>query len=45
MRRHAIAGRVVCDRRTLPMLDAILIAAGIGFFVIAVLYVVACDKM
>jgi len=27
------------------MLDAILIAAGVGFFVVAVLYVVACERM
>jgi hypothetical protein len=27
------------------MLDTILVAAGVGFFVLSVLYVVACDKM
>jgi hypothetical protein len=27
------------------MLDVILVAAGIGFFAIAVLYVLACDRM
>jgi len=27
------------------MLDTFLVAAGCGFFVIAVLYVLACDKM
>jgi len=27
------------------MLDSILIAAGVGFFVLAVLYVYACDRM
>jgi len=27
------------------MLDAILIATGVGFFVVAVLYVVACERM
>jgi hypothetical protein len=27
------------------MLDTILIAAGVGFFVAAVLYVLACDRM
>jgi len=27
------------------MFDAILIAAGIGFFVIAILYEVACDRL
>jgi hypothetical protein len=29
--------------RPLSMLDAIFLAAGVGFFVVAVLYVVACD--
>jgi hypothetical protein len=27
------------------MLDTILLAAGVGFFVIAVLYTLACDRM
>jgi hypothetical protein len=27
------------------MLDTILLAAGVGFFAVAVLYVLACDKM
>jgi hypothetical protein len=27
------------------MLDTILVAAGAGFFVIAVLYTLACDRM
>jgi len=27
------------------MLDTILVAAGVGFFVVAVLYVLACDRM
>jgi hypothetical protein len=27
------------------MLDVILVAAGIGFFALAVLYVLACDRM
>jgi hypothetical protein len=27
------------------MLDTMLVAAGVGFFVVAVLYVLACDKM
>jgi hypothetical protein len=27
------------------MLDTILVAAGVGFFVIAVLYALACDRM
>jgi len=27
------------------MLDTILVAAGVGFFVIAVLYSLACDRM
>jgi hypothetical protein len=32
-----------CPERA--MLDAILIATGVGFFVVAVLYVVACERM
>jgi hypothetical protein len=28
-----------------PMLDTILVAAGVGFFAVAILYVLACDKM
>jgi hypothetical protein len=31
--------------RANDMLDSILIAAGVGFFVLAVLYVYACDRM
>jgi len=27
------------------MLDAILVAGGVGFFVLAVLYVLACERM
>jgi len=27
------------------MLDTVLVAAGLGFFVVAVLYVIACDRM
>jgi len=27
------------------MLDTILLAAGLGFFVVSVLYVLACDRM
>jgi hypothetical protein len=27
------------------MLDTILLAAGVGFFVLAVFYVLACEKM
>jgi hypothetical protein len=27
------------------MLDIILVAAGVGFFAVAVLYVVACDRL
>jgi hypothetical protein len=29
----------------ISMLDTILVAAGLGFFVLAILYVVACEKM
>jgi len=27
------------------MLDTIMLAAGLGFFVVAILYVLACDRM
>ena len=30
---------------SLDMLDTMLLAGGIGFFVVAVLYVLACDRM
>ncbi|HUZ74434.1 MAG TPA: hypothetical protein VMU87_15730 [Stellaceae bacterium] len=39
------ARRVAWTEEALVMLDTILIAAGVGFFVVAVLYVLACDKM
>jgi hypothetical protein len=29
----------------LSMFDAILIAAGVGFFVLAIVYTVACDQL
>jgi hypothetical protein len=29
----------------LPMMDAILAAAGIGFFVVSIAYAVACDRL
>jgi hypothetical protein len=32
-------------QRDMVMLDTILVATAIGFFVIAVLYVLACDRM
>jgi hypothetical protein len=32
------------DRRS-SMFDAIMLAAGVGFFVAAVLYVLACERM
>jgi hypothetical protein len=49
---HALPGRPA--RRALPrnprehganMLDAILIAAGVGFFLLSILYAVACDRL
>jgi len=27
------------------MFDAILIAAGIGFFIVSILYAIACDRL
>lgn len=41
----AIPSKLVFAEGYLDMLDAILVAAGIGFFAIAVLYVLACDTM
>jgi hypothetical protein len=32
-------------RRVVVMLDFWMVAAGVGFFVVAILYVVACEKM
>jgi hypothetical protein len=29
----------------MPVLDSLMIACGAGFFVVAILYVVACEKM
>jgi hypothetical protein len=31
--------------RVIVMLDFLMIAAGAGFFVVAILYVVACERM
>jgi hypothetical protein len=31
--------------KEIEMLDALLVAAGVAFFVIAVAYVTACDRM
>jgi hypothetical protein len=31
--------------RARDMLDTILVAAGVGFFAVAVLYVLACDRL
>jgi hypothetical protein len=39
----------VCSRRinswVIAMLDFLMIAYGVGFFVAAILYVLACEKM
>jgi hypothetical protein len=32
-------------RRVMIMLDFLMIAGGVGFFVVAILYVIACEKM
>jgi hypothetical protein len=31
--------------RVVVMLDFLMIAGGVGFFVVAILYVIACEKM
>ena len=33
------------DERVIVMLDFLMIAYGVGFFIAAVLYVLACEKM
>jgi len=33
------------EPRRSPVLDCLMIASGAGFFVVAILYVVACEKM
>jgi len=43
-RRGAGAAMRVEPRRS-PLLDCLMIASGAGFFVVAILYVVACEKM
>jgi hypothetical protein len=31
--------------RSFPMLDALLISLGLGFFALAVAYAIACDRL
>jgi len=31
--------------RRVPMLDVLMVAIGLGFFVLALGYVIACDRM
>ncbi len=40
-----IDGNLAFAEESLDMLDTILVAAGVGFFAVAVLYVLACDHM
>jgi hypothetical protein len=32
-------------KRVIVMLDSLMIAYGVGFFIVAILYVTACEKM
>jgi hypothetical protein len=38
-------GGCASKSRSSPVLDSLMIACGAGFFVVAILYVVACEKM
>jgi hypothetical protein len=38
-------GRDATRSRNRDMLDILLVAGGVGFFVIAILYTLACDRM
>jgi len=39
------AARIVRIRRSKPMLDLILLAVGLGFFVLSVAYAYACERL
>jgi len=43
--RGGLVSAGASDDRSLAMLDAVYLAIGFGFVVIAVLYVVACDRI
>lgn len=43
--KTVIPSQLVFAEGYLDMLDTILLAAGTGFFVVAVLYVLACDRL
>jgi len=39
------ASRQLPHRKEQPMLDAILLAVGLGFFALSILYAYACDRL
>jgi hypothetical protein len=45
MRRRRLLSPETSSLRALAMLDTILVAAGVGFFAVAILYVLACDRL
>lgn len=46
VRSKSIDHRAKCtDRKEQPMLDVILIAGGIGFFILSIAYAYGCDRL
>jgi hypothetical protein len=44
-RSRSTTGRNVTDRKEQPMLDVILLAGGIGFFILSIAYAYGCDRL
>jgi len=45
-RSKSIDHRAKCtDRKEQPMLDVILLAGGIGFFILSIAYAYGCDRL
>jgi hypothetical protein len=46
VRSESIDHRAKCtDRKEQPMLDVILLAGGIGFFILSIAYAYGCDRL
>jgi len=46
VRSKSIDYRAKCtDRKEQPMLDVILLAGGIGFFILSIAYAYGCDRL
>jgi hypothetical protein len=45
LRVFAGAWRTGASKRSIPMLDVILVAAALGFFALSVGYTIACDRL